>query len=277
MSTIIAALDNSVAARPVLSTSVSLARLLDADVEAVHVKTDGADVVRRAVETAELPLRMLKGPVRTALLQASQAEDVTALVLGARGTPVGRRLLGSTALAVAASLPKPIVVVPPDLRPPESLRRALVPLEGAVSTSVTPRAIVKLARDTALDVVVLHVLEADSLPAFTDQPQHEQAAWAREFVRRYCPWGIGAVALETRVGNAEELVPAVAREEAVDLIAIGWSQELEPGRAPIVRATLARAGVPVMLVPVAIGGSPSLGFDDPQEGLAEVVGSGSTA
>jgi hypothetical protein len=69
-------------------------------------------------------------------------------------------------------------------------------------------------------------------------------------LRRYCPWGIGAVQLEVRVGRSEELVPLVAAEERVDLIALGWSQELAEGRAPVVRAALARGRTPVMLVPV---------------------------
>jgi hypothetical protein len=60
------------------------------------------------------------------------------------------------------------------------------------------------------------------------------------------------VRLENRVGNAEELVPLVADETAVDIIALGWTQQLAPGRAPIVRAALARAKVPVMLVPVDV-------------------------
>jgi hypothetical protein len=60
------------------------------------------------------------------------------------------------------------------------------------------------------------------------------------------------VRLEVRIGNAEELVPAVADEAAVDIIALGWSQQLAEGRAPIVRAALARAKVPIMLVPVGV-------------------------
>jgi len=117
---------------------------------------------------------------------------------------------------------------------------------------LAPRAIVELAQGTELDVIVLHVHEEASLPLFTDQPQHEQPAWAREFLRRYCPWGIGAVRLEIRVGRSEELVPLVAEQTDADLIALGWAQQLVPGRAPVVRATLERARTPIMLVPVEV-------------------------
>src|SRR5436309_6878213 len=87
---------------------------------------------------------------------------------------------------------------------------------------------------------------------FTDQPQHEQGAWNEEFLRRYCPWGIGSVRVERRVGRCEEVVPLVAEQKAADIIVLGWAQELAPGRAGVVRAALARSSVPVMLVPVHV-------------------------
>jgi hypothetical protein len=46
------------------------------------------------------------------------------------------------------------------------------------------------------------------------------------------------------------LRPHVMAEECrCDLLALGWSQELAPGRAPVVRGTLERSHVPVMLIP----------------------------
>ena len=64
--------------------------------------------------------------------------------------------------------------------------------------------------------------------------------------------GLGTVRLETRVGRIDELVPLVAEECDCDLIALGWSQELSPGRAPVVRGTLERSHRPVLLVPVEL-------------------------
>jgi nucleotide-binding universal stress UspA family protein len=252
MSKVIAALDNSLAANPVLMTALALGRVLDASVEAVHVPVDGDRVARTAAGAAQVPLRTTSGPVLERLIEIGQAPDVVALVLGARGSPLGRRPLGSTALAVATSLPKPLVIVPPDTRRPGHLRRVLVPLEGREAEGHTPRAIVELAQGEALDVVVLNVLEEASLPLFTDQPQHEHAAQVDEFLRRYCPWGIGKVRLEVRVGRCDELVPLLAEELDADIIALGWAQELESGRAPVVRGALTRGGTPVMLGPVNV-------------------------
>jgi nucleotide-binding universal stress UspA family protein len=110
--------------------------------------------------------------------------------------------------------------------------------------------LIELAADAELDIVALHVLGLETIPAFTDQPQHEHAVWAREFLARHCPWGADAVRLEMRLGRSEDVVPLAAREFDCDLIVLGWSQEFTPSRARVVRATLERSTVPVMLVPL---------------------------
>jgi len=132
------------------------------------------------------------------------------------------------------------------------LRGIVVPLEGSLSASLTPTEILELAEDTELDVVAVHVHDESSIPAFGDQPQHETREWAREFVARYCPLGVGEVRLETRVGRRDEEILRATEEVEADMIALGWSQELAPGRANVVRAALERAHVPVLLVPVRL-------------------------
>jgi nucleotide-binding universal stress UspA family protein len=252
MTNVLAALDNSLAGNPVLVTARALARLLGAQVRAVHVVTDHDETAKSVAAAAGVPLRILKGTVVERLIEAGNEEDVTAVVIGARATPAGRRPLGSTAMAVATGVLKPVVVVPPDARMDAEFHRLLVPLEGTTSTSLAPRSIVEVAQGAKLDVVALHVHGEADIPAFTDQPQHEYDAWAREFLRRYCPWGIGTVRLERRVGRSEELVPLVADEVRCDLVALGRTQQLESGRAPVVRAALERSRVPVMLIPVYV-------------------------
>jgi nucleotide-binding universal stress UspA family protein len=247
---VIAALDNSLAAGTVLATAGSLARLFGAGVEALHVREDGAALARREAEAVGLPLRVVEGTTVDALVAEGRAEEVVALVLGARRLPLGGRPVGTTALEVITSLLKPVVVVPPDAVRPGALDRVLVPLEGTISTSLAPKGIIELAGDARLDVVVLHVHDAESLPAFTDQPQHQAEAWGREFLARYCPWGLERVTLELRVGRRAEQILGVAEELQADVIALGWSQELAAGRAPVVREVLERARIPVFLVPV---------------------------
>jgi nucleotide-binding universal stress UspA family protein len=252
MSPVLAALDNSVAAGPVLAAAQAYARLLGASVEAVHVRTDGERTARLAAEAAGVALTELDGDPVKQLVRAGSKEDVVCIVLGARATPGGARPAGATALAVAAELPKPVLLVPPDAPRPGRLDRVLVPLEGTVSSSLAPRAVIELAAREHVDLVVLHVLDEASIPAFTDQPQHETQAWAREFLARYCPWGAETISFESRVGRPDELIARAAGTTGADLVALGWSQELAAGRAPVVRAVLERARVPLLLVPVLI-------------------------
>jgi nucleotide-binding universal stress UspA family protein len=126
----------------------------------------------------------------------------------------------------------------------------LVPLEGSLSTSYAPYSALDVPGAEHVDVVILHVLEEHALPAFSDQPQHEWEAFAHEFLARYSRWPFEQVRLETRVGRPDQHILPVARELACDLIALAWAQELAPGRASIVRETLRRGRIPVLLVPV---------------------------
>ena len=252
MNTVLAALDSSLAGPSVLASARALASLLDCDVEALHVRTDGQRTVGSMAERAGVPLRTVTGPVVEGLVEAGEADDVVALAIGARSTSASAKPLGGRAVAVATTLSKPVLIVPPDAGPSPSFRRVLVPLEGSLSSSLAPRWLFELHGASQVDVVALHIHDERSLPAFTDQPQHEVAAWTREFIQRYCPWGVGAVRLETRIGRVGELVPAVAEECGCDLIALGWSRRLSAGRAPVVQETLGRSRLPVLLVPVEL-------------------------
>ena len=151
----------------------------------------------------------------------------------------GERGRSGTAFELIESIDKPVVVVPPDVARAGALSRVIVPLEGTLSSSLAPRHLIEIACDANLDVVVLHVHDEASLPAFTDQPQHETDAWAEEFLARYVPSRFGDVRLEVRVGRRNEEVLRAAEELDADLIALGWSQDLAPGRAPVVRGARA--------------------------------------
>jgi nucleotide-binding universal stress UspA family protein len=244
MATVLAALDNSLAVNPVLVTARALARVLGDRVEAIHVVGEGAESAEEAILAAGVPLRLASGPVVERLVEAGQADDVAAMVIGARGALRSGHALGSTALAVVTSLQTPVVVVPPAAKVAPRLRRVLVPLEGTASSSLAPRSIVELASGAEIEVVVLHV----------DESVEDDEEWTREFLSRFCPWGVGDVRLERRAGRREELIPLVAAESQSDLIVLGWAQQLSDGRAPVVRAALERSTVPVLLVPVSVEG-----------------------
>jgi hypothetical protein len=246
---VLAAIDNTAAARPVLRAATAFADLLNAEVEAIHAREDGDRIARAAAEAAGVPLRRTPAQVVPALQEEGGAADVAALVLGARAVAAGSRPAGHVALQLAVSLPKPLLIVPPDAVVPSVFARILVPLNGKRTTAAALAETLTLACDRELEVVVLHVHELDSLPLFTDQPQHELTAWTQEFLRRHCPHP-EQVRLEVRIGVPGQHVLGVAEEMNPDMIALGWSQELAEGRAAVVREALERSRVPVLLVPV---------------------------
>jgi nucleotide-binding universal stress UspA family protein len=248
---VLAALDQTAAARPVLAASHEIARAFAADVAAVHVLQDGAQRVRELAADDRVPLAELVGPPGARLAQALEDDDdAVALVVGTQARPQGEREIGSTALEVVTTAHKPVFAVPPELPAGFAVRRVLVPLEGSLSTSYAPYPAFDVPSAEHMDIVILHVLEEHALPAFSDQPQHEWEAFGREFLACYSPWPVEHVRLETRVGRPDQHILPVARETDCDLIALAWGQELAPGRASIVRETLRDGTIPVLLVPV---------------------------
>ena len=253
MRKVIAAIDDTAAARAVLVAGRLVAELFDARLEAVHVRDDGARTARSAARAAGLQLREVDGPVVKALVLEAQEPDVAALALGARATPAGRRPAGHVALEVITAVPRPVAVVPPEVRPEPDLRRLLVPLDGTSATAQALAEVIERACQRDIDVVILHVLGEESLPPFSDQPHHEAEAWVREFMARHCP--AAAARAELRVGVPAHAVVSTAVETGADLIALGWAQHLAPGRAAVVQEVLERGRIPVLLVPIELGGS----------------------
>ena len=247
---VLAALDQTAAARTVLAASHEIARLFAAEVSALHVLQDGVQRVRELVADDRVPLAELEGAPGARLAQAlDDDDDAVALVVGTRAQRQGGREIGSTALEVVTTAHKPVFIIPPELSAGFAVRRVLVPLEGSLSTSKACAAL-DVPGAEQVDVVILHVLDDRALPRFSDQPQHEWEAFGREFLARYSPWPVEHVRLETRLGRPDQHILPVARETDCDLVVLAWTQEPAPGRAYIVRDTLRRGTIPVLLVPV---------------------------
>jgi nucleotide-binding universal stress UspA family protein len=266
MMRVIAAITDDSAATAVLSTSTAIASLFSATVEAVHVGEERA-AVATAAKKAGVTLRTVAGRAVEVLARAAAAEDVVAVVIGARGTPAGKRPAGSTAVALVTLLDKPVAVVPPDATLERPIQSVLVPLDGTALSATALQEIVELASNAELQIVVAHVQQERSLPAFSDHLPHEVRAWSEEFIARYCPSATD-VALELRVGEPHEHVLDILRRSRCDLVALGWSQDLAGGRAAVVRRMLAESPVPVLLTPAS---------KDPAFGLAAAVPAADTA
>lgn len=251
MRRVLAAIDESPCAGPVLDTAHAVADLFDARVLALHVREDGSPDTARDARRRGLELREADGEPVAAIAQAAEDPAVVAVVLGARGAHTGPRPAGHTALRLITQVRKPVVVVPPDGAGQEPITRILTPLEGSRSSSEAIAGTLALAERRALDILVLHVHTLDTLPPFGDQPGHEAASWEREFAARFVALPRASVRIVQRVGAAGDCVLAEAADAHVDLIVLGWNRDLSPGRARVVREALAHSPVAVALVGTA--------------------------
>ncbi len=249
MNIVLAALDTTAAARPVLEAALRIGQLTGSNVEAVHVhrgRLDSVETPESLAARSKVPFRVLEGPVEPALLAAVGAPEVLAAVVGARATPGGRRPVGRTARHILEHTDKPVVIVPPDAIVPSSFRRILVPLEGTEASSqpVLERLLPLLVAD--VEVVVLHVFTDATRPTMLDRPVRDLELLGREFLARHLPQ---ATEIELRPGPVAMRVAEVLGQQSADLVVLSWSQDSSAGRASIVREVLGASLVPILLLP----------------------------
>jgi hypothetical protein len=246
---IVGAITSDSVAPAVLATAQTLADLFSAAVEALHAG-DADPAVAEAARNAGVTLRTVAGTPIEVLARAARADEVLAIVLGAPGESGAMPAAGKITLQLITTLQKPAVVVPrKDGVGSPAIKRILVPLDGTDENAAALDGLVRLAHDTAVEIVVAHVYEARALPAFSDQVVHEVRAWSEEFIARNCP-GAPDATLELRVGEPHEHLLDILRGSGCDLVALGWSQDLAQGHAAVVRRMLAESPVPVLLIPV---------------------------
>jgi hypothetical protein len=247
MSTILAAVDTTPAALSVLATARAFGHALHLDARALHVgKSPG-----RAAEYAQeygLPLLVVPGRPDSRIIEAGERPEVDLVVLALHGLP-GRNEPGHTARAVATHLTKPVLVVPPDAPIRETPRRLLIPLDGTRGVSAAVRPLIATYVAAGADVIAVHAFEPHTVPMFLDGVPDE-IAWRNEFLLEHCA-DLG-IRLETRPGPTVLALLDVAAAEDVDVIALGWRQNLAPDRAVVVREVLQRARRPVALVPLGV-------------------------
>jgi nucleotide-binding universal stress UspA family protein len=250
MTRIVAAINSSAISRTVLDRAVELAKMLGFDVDAVHVREDGSTTARSCAETIGVRLDERTGYPAEIILSIGDADDVAMVAFGARDHAAGPRPTGHLTRALLRVFTKPCLVVPPEASCDHPLRRVIVMLEADPTKARVLDELVDRTCAAGAEVTVLHVDDEGSLPKFSDQIQHETAAYEREFLRRYAPEGGKHVQLELRVGNpAQELLELVDKLDA-DLVVLSWRGILDPGRAPVVQELLTRIRIPLLLVPI---------------------------
>lgn len=250
MTILLAAVDSSAAAQPVLAVARELARLMGAEVEAVHIDEPGGPATAGAIAgAAHVRFHGRSGDVVPAVAALVRERGAAAVVIGARGLPGGALPAGHVTMDLVQSLDVPVAVVPPQARP-RTIERVLVAVEGDGESHALRHLVRHLVHGPSLEIVALHVFEPDRLPLFGDQPVLETEAWAEEFGRRALRESSGDVRVEARVGVPPSALRQAAHDLDVDLIMAAWHRDLSGGHGRIVRGLLEDADVPVLLVPI---------------------------
>jgi nucleotide-binding universal stress UspA family protein len=249
MSTVLAAVDNSAASRPVICMAKVLAPILGATVEAAYVSEDDGDTARGCAEALSVPFRAVQGDPLEQLLALISRDEVVAAAIGVRGLPGGQRPPGHLALAVADRSEKPLLVVPPETRAPEALHRVLVAMEGTPSRPRQLKRALQLVDSLGLEVIIVHVDDRDSIPSFSDQVQHETDAYADAFLAQYAS-GLHRSQLELRIGEPVDEILKVADSSGADIVAMGFPAGAGPNHGLTAREVLRRNPGATLLVPV---------------------------
>ena len=249
---VIAALDETAAARPVLETALRMGELTGAAVEAVHVSEGPQVTPEWLAERSEVPFHVLKGQVVQALLTAIEEPQVIAAVLGARAPTGGRRPVGRTTMRVLQSAGKPVVVVPPEVVAPSALKRLLIPLEGTEASSRAMLEGLSPLLGSKVELVVLHVFTEDTFPPMLNHGGYDLETLGEEFITRHIAKlrSLHVTHIELRTGHVGTKVTEVTGGQVVDLVVLSWSQDSSAGHALVVHDVLGTSVVPVLIIPI---------------------------
>lgn len=247
---VLAAIDDSPMAALVLRAAQDLAASLGGAVRALHVSNGDDRAAQEVAGWAHQPLEIHQGDVEQAIVGTAREVDAAVVVIGSRALAGGKRPGGHVAMAVITVLDRPVLVVPPDARLPESGRfeRILWPLEGTTESSRAMANTIPMFIVPQLDPLAVHVLVPSAPIRFWDQRGHAGESWRAEFRHRWCPGP--AVDLHVRTGEIATEVLDLATREHADLIALTWARDLSPGRAVVVREVMNHASIPVLLLPI---------------------------
>ncbi len=283
MKTVVVPLDVSDAPTNALSLVATLAHVLDARVELVHVQARVWVPATRDVNPIEAELFLAETrsalaadiDVRTTVVCGDPVERVlelvrhnsdSLLVVPSRGRAgLSRAVFGSVSDQIVRLSPVPVVVTREDMRlPRHSLSSILVPLDSSpLSERALPWAM-SLARKTDARVTLVSVIDVNQVAAYAGidrQPdllaglEDEARDLAREYldevVRRVRSQGIRAT-WEVRLGRPSDEIIRIAETTAADLVVMSTH-----GRGGIRRwafgsitdDVLQRGSTPVMIIP----------------------------
>ena len=251
MSVLLAAVDDSAAARPVLAVARELARLMGAEVEAACVdelgETATAEAMTRAARVPRSPpLRRDRRRDRFARVRArcrrggARCARVAVRCVACRSRDARTRAVARRA---RGRRPAPGIRLG---RSSECSSRSKV--TARATRSVTSYATWRTVRhSTSWRSMCSNrngCRSSETSPCSRRRPGPRSSDGAR------CAADRGDVRVEARVGMPPRAVCRAARELDVDLVVVAWHRNLGGGHGRIVRELLAESEVPVLLVPI---------------------------
>ncbi|MGO8946106.1 MAG: universal stress protein [Ktedonobacterales bacterium] len=275
---ILVALDGSAAARTALPIARQIAKQFGLELDILHVTPSHVpeDVVRSrlgldAEDQQGGRLYLHLGNAAAGILEVVNDPATELVVLTTHGRAIEERhSLGRVAEAVVAASRSPILLVRPESEAARidqgtiSIRSMLIPLDGTPTTFAALRPATRLASRLGASVDLLYVLSASQpfpaevgsicAPYYVDQPQHEWPGWSLAATRSLiaqagCPSGVPVQAF-LAVGEISAEILGFAALHQEDAIVLVRRSRLEPQRAHVLRAVLAHAPCPVLLLGV---------------------------
>jgi len=277
--TIVAGVDGSPTSQEALRWAAALARVLGAEVVAVHAVglIERADDVAASAWSAALVdggvahrIDVEDGDAVEVLLQAAEREHAALLVVGSRGTGDRPELaIGSTSLRLLQAGRIPALVVPDGTGGPDdggriSLHHVLVGVDGSGPALAALGVAADLVESLGGSLSVVEAFEYHQPfplgPAAATSPGEEQAlektaALLEEQVRDIRGRGV-QVQVIVRSGDACSTLLDVADDIEADLIVVGSRGQGDPADpllGSVARAVAAHAARPTLVVPAAAG------------------------
>jgi nucleotide-binding universal stress UspA family protein len=251
---LVVALDSSMAAAPVAKGASMVAKLLGAELRAVHVSEGGTgELAVRASKLAGIPLEQLaqgSGSIAEQLERSGVFQGAVLIAVGARSCPNGRYPVGHVAMELVGSCQRPVLVVPPEeTSDHHESSKVLISLDGTEAGAKAIDKALDLLHGKPVELVALHVFAQDTLPRFWDQETHASVSWSNEFLSRQMR--SMPVKLKLKTGSPAGRILEAAKEEGVSLIVMGVtpSGSHSSGMGDVIREVLSRTEVPVLLVP----------------------------
>ncbi len=243
MTRVLALVDGSPSSPAVRRSAASLATMLGAVVDPIHVRHPGD----AGDDDGFIGTRTVEGDPETVLAAELAGDDVIAGVLGSRA--IHAKPVGHVALGVISASPVPLVVLPPESSGFEATEsRLLVPLDGSTTTSETLSPIVRTMCDAGAEVRIVHFFDSASLPPFASSRQ-DMEVMAHEFSLRHLPGNDADCVL--RLGLPAQHIVELLDEHPADAIVVAWRQDLGHGRAEVIRRLLRESPIPLIIVPIS--------------------------